>query len=315
MLQRKPGGDMLITCDHSIQYITSKPVRITDVIRTLRSTERTVRQMGRVIEALYPDIEVSSARARVSHISQNSPLDENYVFEFIVKVRDDLERGLKDLGDFTGIDVLINRSRGLSNLLTVMLLFGAMYVMSLIFSEDSAIHIEGEHNTLIQITANDLSVSPEAITGAIRKALSERQQRDLAKEAADYFAPSKVSGSDGVLINGKTRISQKSIDQIPSVGQIERLNEAITTAAVTRAVVRIRASDRDSATRGWAAVVPQIAQDRLPLHIGPFIDLRALANREEAVADLLVVYQAEDGEARPIGYHLLNLHSDQKPPS
>src|SRR5690606_35475923 len=110
----------------------------------------------------------------------------------------------------------------LSLVVLAMLLVGGTWLTSrLLPTSQPQISINGDNNVVINLAAESLGVSPDALEGAIEQALSSRERRQLERAAAEVFTPSKSESGATVELPGLYRVSPETAKAIPTLEMLE----------------------------------------------------------------------------------------------
>lgn len=167
------------------------------------------------------------------------------------------------------------------------------------------------NNTIIQIGAGELKMSPKEFAAIVeraagRKATNAKDAARLLKSAkdGDEAAMMEIVGHD--ILN----VPPAVVEAMPTPEQIEEApsdNEVLHT----KADVYLRATDLDSNSRGWAALVPVVADRRLKLELGPGIQPDLLYGQKKLTADVVAVMRAQRGGVSvPVRYRIVKIYAE-----
>ena len=152
-----------------------------------------------------------------------------------------------------------------------------------------SIHIEGDYNTVINIMADRLSITPEQVDAAARQVVHPSKFRQLVKPVVDLLRPAKAE--PGTTIRTRDfEASPEAIGEFPNDADIGQLAHT-EVVPIMDALIDIRALDKDRNKTGWAARVlgrQDFSDRRLPMDLYPTVDAQALAQEDQVRADLMV---------------------------
>lgn len=167
------------------------------------------------------------------------------------------------------------------------------------------------NNTIIQIGAGELKMSPQEFAALLDRSIPRKSSN--AKDAARLLLPAKEEGEPGGMeFVGFKELSVPAavVAAMPTPDEIDD-TPADKEVLYPKHDVYLRASDLDSTSRGWAALVPDIADQRLKLELGDGINPDAVYGKKKIVADVVAVMRPKKGDVSvPVRYRIVKIHED-----
>lgn len=227
----------------------------------------------------------------------------------------DLEKAVPELiQHLTGYSVP-DEYKSLVTVLAVLFLYFAAKTISDKLSKSksdkgtSAPTIRGNYNTYINIASDQLKVPPEVIESAVNATVTPKRRGVLIKSAIDLFRPAKRGGPGRIVVPGLPDVDKEAVAEFPDAAMSD-MNSEPEIESYPKAMLEIRATDRDKATRGWYGRLHAgpMSTGRLELKLSPFVDREALAKRDMVKIEAMVESQyQEDGSLKPSRIHVLNV--------
>jgi hypothetical protein len=297
---------MELTAYQEFFYKTGKPVEIREVVDSLLAMERTIKLMPAVLEKVFPGTTIGTIEVYIDAVVSGS-LREKFFYKMLFGSEAEfdlfLEKLRKDLGLDSG-----NKQKAaiiIGLLITAVILYGGVHAFLKAFGKtEPAIHIEANHNTIINIGAKELGMTPEALRNAIELALINKDQ--IAADAVKIIKPAKNDPDSEIIVNNdeKVKISNEAIKQFPSKTEPNEEVETIVYTTFKNSEVHVRAIDLDNKARGWAAIVPGISIDRMKMQINGDINLEELRVRPVFQGDIILVEKLKGNEKKALFYIL-----------
>ena len=298
-----------------LRYEHSIPVPVDVLGRALLGAHHATQIVPKVLQALYPGLNVQKIALSATNISQNSPLEGGFIGRVYYDVQQSIEGLVLRIGRATGVEVMEENKKGISLLIMALLLIGASYGYYHIFGSSNDA-INGDYNTVINIASPELGVDPDTITRIISLTLVHRDKDQLARDAFAVFAPSRVGPPSPVVINDSLVISSKSVAAVQSPEILDQSDPDEFSETFTKIDLYIRATDLDKTKTGWAGLIEVNGkQRRVRMVIVPGIDLVALQERSgrgPVKADLEVFFKrSKQGGWEPYVMHLYHVHDEK----
>ena len=306
------GGDVLMlkNISHSVHYETDA-FNIDDVINVLEAQKYLLEKGVEVVEALASGLVVDSIEIDVRSIRTDSKH-----FEVLVKIyeayQDEIEdRIIQSVESTTGFDVPENLEPLVTLAVLALVLYGAGYAHKKVFGGKDSPSINESYNTTINNYGNMVGVSPESVESAIKNVVPGSKRIGLARRVSDIFRPAKRDGTR-VKIGRDNGVAEQVIADFPSDAQMVQVAD-INKVPMEAAVIKIRATDRDSNKRGWAGQIENnpLYPKRMPMVLYQNIDADAVAAAEEITADIVIDVDIDaTGAIRPKRIHVIKLTNE-----
>lgn len=152
--------------------------------------------------------------------------------------------------------------------------------------------VSGNYNNVIVNSAEAVGVPVEKFKQAIEN--SPTNKKTLARNAIEFVSPAKQDGQNASISFGNSDVVLPSefIAQTPTEYTSQSDEKELPLDNIT---LHIRASDRDSYTKGWYGYVDGLFTKRVKIDIPQTIDLSLLAKQEAVKADI-ILYSTQKGD-------------------
>jgi len=280
---------MDIVFDQEIYYSNKQHLPLGEVAKSLLALEKATAIAPRAIELLYKDVIAHDFEIIIDELHSGSLTEKlKYYLKPVFQ---------KQLEDATWIDIetLEGKTPEVKEKI-VALIFIAVVLFALyeakqrFFPNSPTNHIEQQINVTLQAGRDISGIDEETLRKALTQAVQEDQ--DAIKGAVGFVKPAKRDPDASIQIDGKPYLSSQAIAEIPSTLPDEDLRERAIDLANT--TISIRATDKDSGKKGWAATIPEFMDRRIRIHISPDIDLNYLAHHDVVVGNVTVFYSTDD---------------------
>lgn len=284
-----PEREFVFTALHEVYYSTRNPVPVADVIEALLGLERLVKMTPRALSAIT-GVEVQKAEVFVEEIESGS-LREKIFIKFFFK-------------DEAGLDQFIEKARAtvgdgpravllISAVIAAVAMAGAAFVASV--GGSSTTNITASNNTIINIGAGEVAMTPESFEAVVRAALPEK--KEVVKATLQMLKPARNDPESRIVFdeNESLILPPETIGEVPVVYEP---GEDLRVERIPGADLLIRATNRDSAVSGWTARVPQhLGKKKVKLVVAPGISLEDIASRSQVKGDIDIQYKrSPDGK-------------------
>lgn len=274
--------------EHEVRYTNAAALPVRDVVDSLLALERMTRRfLPRTLNALA-EVEIADAELLVVGFDQGSFVEhvlvrlgfgsEERFDAFLDKVRqgrfgDALKDAWQDLPEGKRM-----KSLAISVVIAALLGAGVTYVLK---------DPPREVTNVIIIGAESYQRSPEAFEGIVQAAVGH-DRKALAQDAARIIAPAKADPAGTVVMNNDPRLSiaRPVVEAMPNEYDPAPAESVVDYQNV---VVDIRATDRDSTTTGWWAIVPSLFKKRVRMELAEGVKASALARHASVHADVTLV--------------------------
>jgi hypothetical protein len=297
-----------LVASHKVFYNTEAPVPLSQIAESLLALERVIQRSPNVLEKIFDGIKIDKVYVYVDHIESGSLL-ETFVVKFIFGSQDKLDDFMLKMRAKTGMDRL-NESQIFSAVIMALVLSGALAAYSYWGGpKENQTTIEANNNVIINIGAGMVEMKPEEFRAIVESAVGSRAE--LAKDAVKIIRPAKADKNAEIVFDDNPDLSIKpeTIRAVPSYLQDDISDETISDYENVDIV--IRAIDLDSFKRGWAVVIPEIHQKRMPLQLDRAIDPELLMGKREIKGDVTVVFVKDpQGKEIPQKVYLRKLYPE-----
>lgn len=298
---------MDIAFDQSIYYSNKEHLSLGEVAKSLLALEKAAVIAPRVMELLYPDVVADDFEIVIDELHSGS-LSEKLKYYLRLALQRQLEEA-------TGVDVGTLEGKPaevLEAIVALMVIVGILFALGeakkRFFPDSPTTHIEQQINIKIQEGREITGIDEQTLRAAFAQAIQENP--DAVKGAVGFVKPAKKDAEAAIQIDGKPYLSSQAIAEVPSALPEEDAPERAIDLENT--TIYVRATDKDSGKRGWAATIPEFLDKRIRIHISPDIDLAYLARHDVVVGNVTVFYST-DGSGRIVKphAHLFSISKEQ----
>jgi hypothetical protein len=149
-------------------------------------------------------------------------------------------------------------------------------------------HIEANNNTIINIGAEAMQMSPQIFEAIIRAAMTDK--KELAKATTQVLRPTRNDPDAALVLDNEQVLSVPSevIKEIP----VEFMpGEDVKTERMAAAELFVRATNRDSNVSGWMARLPLRFDRKVKLVLGSEVDPEEIASLAQVTGDVEIHYR------------------------
>lgn len=284
-----PEREFVFTALHEVYYSTRHPVPVADVIEALLGLERLVKMTPKALSALT-GVEVQKAEVFVEEIEAGSLTEKvfiNFFFKDEAGLEQFIEKARAKVGEGPRAVLLV------SSVIAMAALAGAGFMASV--SGSSTTNITASNNTIINLGAGEVAMTPERFEAVVRAALPEK--KEVAKATLQMLKPARNDLESSIVFDGNEALvlPPEAIAEVPVTYEP---GEDILVQRMPGAELLIRATNRDSAVSGWTARIPQhLGKKKVKLVVAPGISLDDIAGRAQVKGDVDVQYKrSPDGK-------------------
>lgn len=195
---------------------------------------------------------------------------------FVAKVRSNtLENGM------------VGKSIIVSAVLAAVVGTGAYYASTSQAKGSGQTTITANNNVIINIGAGESGMTPEAFKAVIETAIKDKKA--LAENSVAFFKPARADRNASITFddNDAVRFSPEVIAATPRAVKMERPEYTKDYSDVD---LQVRATDLDHNKTGWAGVIPDLIDRRIPLKLAENVKPSDL-NRFQVRADVTVFFK------------------------
>ncbi|MBZ9574410.1 hypothetical protein [Modicisalibacter sp. MOD 31.J] len=268
-----------------LHFETKQPVAIKDIATSLTALDKLSKRLPAMISHLS-GVEVDGYQLNVSSIESGSLIETLGLIVFLSTP--DQQQALRDYLENSAMGKPIKYT--LVSLLVVALMNDAYSILTK-FTKDDAPNIQGNNNTVINITADSIGVSPEELRSAIsqvnaggRKELV-RASLDVAKPIANHENAALFAGD----VESPVSIPSEVFEEVPFDADLSAHERDFPYEDV---LLQIRELNRDSKEVGWKGIVPNVVGDKkLKIVFEDGVDPGLATTVPEVRADVVITYK------------------------
>ncbi|MDQ0564979.1 hypothetical protein GRI55_09495 [Erythrobacter citreus] len=304
------------TLHHRVEY-SADQIPLAEVVESLLAQQRLLEEGIAVLARAAPDSDLRLVAIHVNQIVAGSLLTD-LALEIYHSYQESIDdKVIKGIEGLTGVDVPPEYESLATLAALAVTYFVARWAYEAVTQKKKKdqpalpspppIHIDGEYNKVVNIIANTLTISPEAIERAVSDEITPKKRRQLVGRVTDFFRPAKQNPGSSINVGGFGDLEQEAITEYPNEADLQGLEDT-TILPLPNQQIEIRATDRDSLKTGWKArIIGQADIERkMPMDLYPTVDADALADHKMVVADIAVEFAREKGGSlRPKRIHLL----------
>lgn len=274
--------------EEEIKYNTKGGVRIKDLIQSLESLEELTKQSRNALSDIL-GIKIHSIELKVTEIKEGSMIEKVHAeVKYYNENKEDIDGSFKQFVKNNKMKTGI-----FGAIIAGTAAFGVWYYVSNSGTPNSVnVNVSGNYNNVIVNSAGAVGMPVETFQKAIEN--SPTNKNTLARNAIGFISPAKqddqnasISFAGNNIVLPSELVSDTPAEYVPQSDEKELPLENIT--------LHIRASDRDSYTKGWYGYVDGLFTKRIKIEIPQTIDLTVLAKQEAIKADI-ILYSTQKGE-------------------
>jgi hypothetical protein len=271
---------------HEFYFSTKEPVPLAQVAESLLALERIVKLAPQVLQGLT-QIEIQGVDVYVDAIESGSLLEKVFI-KLVFRTEEELDAFLDRIGENIRKPGM-SRSLLIGTVIAALVGYGA-WLAAKVSNPPGQTTITANNNTIINLGAGQLDLTPEAFHSILVAAVSDK--KELAQSAVKIFHAARADGQASLVIDGNesTRFSPDVISATPRKVEIEKQDKVEHLRDVD---LQIRATDLDSVTRGWAAVLPGKIDRRVRLKLDQGVKPSEVADKFSVRADISVYYRLD----------------------
>lgn len=268
------------TIEEEIKYNTTGGIRIKDLVKSLEALEEITKQSRNALSDIL-GVKIDSIELKISEIKEGSMIETvhaevKYYNENKEDVDDTLRQFVKNNKMKTGV---------FGAILVGSVAFGVWHYVSGGNPSATNLTVSGSYNNVIVNSAGAVGIPVEIFQKAIEN--SPTNKNNLARNAIEFINPAKqdeqnatISFSNNNVVLPAELVAETPAEYLPQSEEKELPLDNIT--------LHIRASDRDSYTKGWYGYVDGLFTKRVKIDIPQTVDLTTLAKQESVKADIIL---------------------------
>jgi hypothetical protein len=306
------GEDTAIASERHVAYLSNSPSRMPttpELAQFIKSYERILLAYKDVLRELFPDLDSLRVGAELVRYEATG----SGVFDWVVKLYfGSDEKALELVQEYAKkhplLAKLLSKKVGFGVLVLILITSAALThcdsQQALPTERADLPNLTGIHSQVINIGAQQLDVSPEALDAAVKRVLlanpsllpeSSRVVRVLRRDPDAYL---RLDGQPSLTLK------PEAVAEIPPVLDLEAHTK---TEVHDHIRIQLRAMDLDNKKR-WGAIAPSLSSNRVVLHVG-LESAGQLAGVLDLEGKVVVDYlRDEDGQWQPMRYTLVAVH-------
>ena len=291
-----------------IYFSNKKSLLVSDVAKSLLSLSKVSKLTPQVIERLFEGTIISDIELYIDNLESGS-LTERIKYYFSLAVQKKID-GLVGGGAPTLDGANSERFNNIAAwVMALLLLYGLKVGADKVFSNQPRENLKNEVNIVINTGVEVTGVDKETIQKTIREVVQKNP--DLPKNAIEFAKPAKSDPSASITYDQRYKISEKALSEVPfTIYEDDKTEHSVR---LENTEIRIRATDKDYAGRGWGAIIPAFYDRRVKMNVDPSIDLSELAHADVVYGDIVVFHQLDDeGNIKKPHAHLYKLYKEKK---
>jgi hypothetical protein len=302
--------------NHFVEYDLDGISSVAAVAESLIANERLAKEAALLLEALVPGLIIERTNVSVRRVVQESPLKEAFVVALVATFQPKLEHDLPTIiTDLTGVVVPEHYHTVLSLFVMIIAVYGISKAIDLLFPSNSKKELDEDYKNLVLVAGDLINIPPPQIETAVRARYSRRRISQVTSLVRGYFAPTTGREKARIVAPDGSEISAPALKEIPhfAIPQTIGDTEKTETQFENNKRIILHAMDRDRGKLGWAAHIPSLFEDRVPMKLDKTIDPEALFTKRQVTGDVLVVYNIdEEGNRIPSELHLLRIRERKR---
>lgn len=286
----------------TLVYDIKQLVPAEELATALLAFERIVQRVPRILYAIQRTPQPKRTEVFVESIEEGS-LIERFIVKFFFRSEAELDRYIekwrKALKLDKGNNAAILRHVVVAAIAGALMLgvYGA--ISGCAKNASDVPHVEVKDNVIIQLGASELSLKPEEFIAIVDKAITRRSS--LPADAVDVVKPAKTGGGS-IKLNDEVLLTSDLVARMPNEAPPTKTEDVVYHEKVD---LYIRATDLDNSDKGWAALVPDISDDRIRLELSPAIRAERLYGQRKIVANINAVYSEDAKGTRVLRKYIL----------
>lgn len=298
---------------HDVSYPNNKGITLTEIAETLLAHERVVGLLPKILEASIEGLTIEKIVIRLDDAREGS-LFEKFVVEIYSNYQSDIQRHvIGAVTAMTGVMIPDQYQPLVTLLILLVIFYGANWVYRKVNpkKEASGTTINGNYNTILNVTAGHLNVTPEKLDEIVKDVTKGPMRKAVGKAAQRFFKPAQRNGTGIIEVPGYGTISREAVEEVPTEANVDPLDDK-DMEPWTDVTISLRALDLDRRESGWYGVMRVAGEEntRLPISLYPTINPEQLQGVTEFQADIFLESRRdESGDWKPRRIHVVNLKS------
>jgi hypothetical protein len=280
---------MHILCSNNIYYSNKEHLPLGEVAKSLLALEKAISMVPQALENMYGDVVAQDIEVYLEELHEGSLSERlRYYIRLAIQKQVEDESGLS-LGNIDGIPNE-RQEKIAAWLIVACLLVALKYGANQVWPDTPKPNIEHQINVTLNAGRDITGLEPAQLANAIESSIKDNP--DAVKGALAFVKPAKKDAFASIAIDGEQVLTPQTLAELPAATiESEQVEKSLEFEDVE---IRIRATDRDSGKRGWAATIPEFMDRRIRVHVSPNIDLNFLAQHDQVVGNVSVFYSLDE---------------------
>jgi hypothetical protein len=300
----------LVTSEHQFYFKTTGLVTARSLADSLIGLEGVVLNSRGVIACLLGDGAIKEMEVLISGVTVASYKDD-FIVRFCLGKGKALEKNIDALRKTLKLDRLGKMEA--KHVIGIAMAGALAWVAWQAAKPDdpARIQIQNSFNTI----GAEAQLSGDEMRGIIEALMSKPKQADMKRKVSQLIHPDGVVHDGSVIIdnNPNLAIPAEVVKSIPAKSADADADNPVADFEKQQMVVR--AVDLDSSSKGWWAIIAEISESRLPLHLTPDVNPAKVPIGRYCDADVTVIYTVDrHGNKKPKQYILRKVHLPEDGP-
>ncbi|WP_410679049.1 hypothetical protein ACIO08_04330 [Avibacterium paragallinarum] len=310
------NNELTISFQQNLYYSTTKPLHVTEVIKSLSGLSSLVKSTKPVLNKLL-DVEIGSIELYIKTIEEGS-LKENTFVKLFFNSQEEYDNFLKKIHDKFGDKAMKTAGVVILTVVSGLSLFG-LYKAATASSENGVIAIDS-YNTINNYYVNAplwdnaaelMKITPDKFKQTIESTIKNR--KTVAQSSLDLLSPVKDDHGAELFIGTEHVLDEplipESVAKSVPHGKIEfsSIEDVVDYPNVD---IQIRALDLDNPKKGWAGIIPNLIDYRVKIEVADDVDQAKLKINKTISADVSVEMKKDNstGQLKATKITLLKIH-------
>lgn len=293
----------------TITYDTKGVTPIGDVISALQAAEIAIEDAISLLPSLLPGVHVEHSAINVRSLSQESPLRELFGIALFVAFQDDLKTEIPPMLESLFDIKIADQYDSIVTVATMIVLFyGAAFLKDAALKKLENGALRRQVDALMKHMAEETGMTVDRVRAIFDAKYSKPGPvKRLAKAVRGFFVPAQREGGVPVVFD-RGQVGSDVIREVPYPDEFKDKEDFEKYTPYQARNLEIHAQDKDKINTGWAAVPRGITDKRLRMKLVDPLTASDLWNRDEVIADIIVVSKLTADGYVPSEIQVTNIH-------
>lgn len=283
---------------HRVEYPDNHGITLPDIAELLLAHDRIIKIIPIILQKSLDGFSIEKIEISLVEAKEGSLLSEFAVQIWNQYQTDIQHKVIGAIESMTGVKIPEEYQALVTLLILLVVFYGAVWLYKKINPTKEGTHIRGDYNTILNITAKSLNVTPEKLEEIVKDATKGPNKKSVAKAAQRFFKPAQRNGIGKIKVGNYGEISRETVREVPTDADIEMAEEEPTMTPIQNVSIRIRAMDLDRRDHGWYGIIgiEEYADTRLPITLYPNINPAVLEGKTSITANIFVESEKNDND-------------------